>query len=411
MVKKFYQQSPAERVAALNLSDAAKANFLADQSTARQSLIENYVTDYPLPEGIVKELLVGGRSYQVPMVTEEPSVVAAANNGARLLNLGGGVRVLAAGEPLLGGQLLFTAVSATDLTAFVAAKRSAIDAAAQAAKPSLYQRGGGLRDVAVRALPGRRAVVTLTVATGQAMGANAVNTILEAVAPIFQPFEEQLLAKILTNAGHDSLLTVQGRVSVTALGGVDRAKQIAALSAFGAVDPDRAVTENKGLFNGIAAVLLATGNDFRAVEAAGHAYAARHGRYQSLTSWQLTAQEDFLEGELTLPMNIGLVGGALASLSRAQENLALLDVQDVQELKQVILALGLAQNLAALKAITGPGIQAGHMKMQARVLAQEAGASEAEIPAVVARLQELGDYSQAKAQQVLGEIRTSWTQN
>lgn len=296
MAKKFYELNPKERLDQLALPTELTNRFLAQQDTKRKNLIENYLTDFALPEGIIKNLVLDEQLYQVPLVVEEPSVVAAANNGARMFALGGGFRSVGTGRALLTGQILFDQVDVADVQAFVNDHRQEIEAAAQAAKPSLYQRGGGLQDLVLRELPGRRASLDLVVDTDQAMGANAVNTILEAVKALFMPYQEQILGAILSNAGDHSLVSVSGRVPVMAVGGWAMAKRIVALSEFAKVDPKRAVTENKGVFNGLSAAVLALGNDWQAVEAAGHAYASRDGQYRSLTQWRLEDDQEFLVG-------------------------------------------------------------------------------------------------------------------
>ncbi|GAO99252.1 hypothetical protein [Fructobacillus ficulneus] len=405
MTKKFYELSPADRVKALSLSPVLEQRFLDQQNLYHQDLVENYLTDFSLPEGMVKDAVVDGQKYQVPLVTEEPSVIAAANNGMRLFRMKGGVK---SGEPshaLLGGQIIFNQIKWDELSEFVENHRGEIEEQAQLAKPSLYARGGGIRSINLRKVPGNRASLDLTVETGLAMGANAVNTILEAVKTIFVPYAEQILAAILTNAGHDSVVTVRGQVPVDSLGGLDIAKKIVALSDFAKVDTDRAVTENKGIFNGLSAVVLALGNDWRAVEAAGHAYAARQGLYQSLSTWQLSADEKTLLGELSLPLNIGLVGGGLAGLQQAQDNFKLLGQPTVDEVKKVILAIGLSSNLAALKAITSQGIQAGHMRMQARTLAIQVGARPDEVQWVAERLVAAVRIDEQTAKEILGDLR------
>lgn len=405
MTKKFYQLSARERLEAMGLTPSLTAFYRERQSDEMPNLIENYFADFTLPEGLLRHLVVDGRSYQVPMVTEEPSVVAAANNGARLVGQAGGFQSHQTSQSLLGGQILFQDVAIDELSAYVSEQREAIFEAAKLAKPSMVERGDGLKDVQIRPLAGRRASLDLTVQTGEAMGANAVNTILEAVKAVFQPFNKNIVAAILTNAGHDALVTVTAQMPVSLVGGLAAAKAIESLSAFGKVDPDRAVTENKGIFNGLSAVVLATGNDYRAVEAAGHAYAGSTGRYQSLSTWKLDDTGEFLLGSLTMPVNIGRLGGAIAAMPMAQRNLELLGAPSLDALKKVIVATGLANNLAALKAVSGPGIQAGHMRMQARTLAIQVGAVGDEVLKVANGLAAEGAVDQNHAKKILGEIR------
>lgn len=405
MTKKFYQLSPNERVAALGLSTDLANFYLKRQSSEMPNLIENYLADFKLPEGLLRQIWVDGRQYQVPMVTEEPSVVAAANNGARLVAAGGGFHVDGPQQSILGGQILFQDIEKEKLTTFVGENEQAIYRVAQLAKPSMIERGDGLKGLHLRFLPGKRASLDLSVQTGEAMGANAVNTILEAVKLFFAPFEKNIIGAILSNAGHEATMTVSASIPVEAVGGQAAAERIAALSAFGKVDSDRAVTENKGIFNGLSAVVMATGNDYRAVEAAGHAYAARTGHYQSLSAWELNPEKTLLTGLLTMPLNIGRLGGAIAALPMAQKNLELMGNPTVKTLKGIILATGLANNLAALKAVSGPGIQAGHMKMQARTLAIQVGATASEVMPLAEKLTKSGQIDQKNAKNLLGEMR------
>ncbi|MBS9338622.1 hydroxymethylglutaryl-CoA reductase, degradative [Fructobacillus sp. M2-14] len=410
MNKKFYQLTAEERLEALGLDESIKAFYACNQSKDSEQLIENYVTDYRLPEGILRNLQVDGQVYQVPMVTEEPSVIAAANNGASITNLGSAFITTQVGEPVLGGQILFDHVDYEELNRFVVDHVDDIFQAAKEAKPSMVSRGDGLEAVQLEDLTDHRAVLNLTVKTGKAMGANAMNTILEAVKMLFSSYEKNIVGAILTNAGHDAVVSVETKLPVAAVGGLEAAKKISALSTFGQVSPDRAVTENKGIFNGLAAVVLATGNDYRAVEAAGHAYASRDGKYRSLSKWMVDETAETLVGKIEMPLNIGVLGGAIAALPTAKKNLELLGNPTVEELKSVMLATGLANNLAALKAVSGRGIQAGHMKMQARTLAVQAGASGADIQTVANRLIKSPRIDQKTAEDILGAIEND-TQN
>ena len=235
------------------------------------------------------------------------------------------------------------------------------------------------------------------------MGANIVNTILEAEQALFADFQAQFVGAILSNYATAQCVTVTGRVPITSIGGQTVAKRLVQLNQFGHQDVYRATTENKGLFNGIGAVTLATGNDWRAVEAAGHAFASQSGRYQSLTTW--TIDGDFLAGQLTMPISVGIVGGAISAMPQAQRALAIVAPQTADELRGIILAVGLAQNLAALKAIADGGIQKGHMKMHYRALALQVGARDDEIATLVTQLQAAAQVDAAVATNLLREMR------
>ncbi|MBS9336547.1 hydroxymethylglutaryl-CoA reductase [Fructobacillus papyrifericola] len=406
MTKKFYQETPAGRLDRLALKASLQTFYQERQSTEMPELIENYIADFKLPEGVLPSLILDGQSFSVPMVTEEPSVVAAASNGARLVGLADGFQGKGKSQALLGGEILFLDVDQAVLATFIKDKEERLIEVAKQAKPSMAARGDGLKALAFEVLDDRHSKLAITVQTGLAMGANAVNTILEALKKELEDFAPFIVGAILTNSGQDALVSVEAGVPIEALGGLRAAEKIVALSDFGKVDADRAVTENKGIFNGLSAVVLATGNDYRAVEAAGHAYAARTGRYQSLSEWRLSADRKQLLGRLTMPLNIGLLGGAIAALPMAQRNLELLGNPDLDTLKKVVLATGLANNLAALKAVAGPGIQAGHMRMQARTLAIQAGAVAGEIVLVAEQLSKKNRIDQHEAEKILGELRS-----
>lgn len=403
MHKKYYELTPDERLASLNLAQQDVQAWHDNQSATNAQIVENYMSDFRVPLGILKDIIVADRHVTVPMATEEPSVIAAANHGAKLLNLGGGVTVNLPERSALIGQLLFSGVAYDALAAFVAREQATLFSVAQQAKPSIYRRGGGLITVAVRAVSATNVSVDFVIDTRDAMGANIVNTILEAEQAVFADFQSQFVGAILSNYATEQCVTVTGRVPIASVGGHAVAKRLVQLNQFGHQDVYRATTENKGLFNGIGAVTLATGNDWRAVEAAGHAFASREGRYQSLTTWTIVG--DFLEGQLTLPISVGLVGGAISAMPQAKRALAIVAPQTADELRGIILAVGLAQNLAALKAIADGGIQKGHMRMQYRALALQVGARDDEIATLVTQLQATEQVDADVATNLLREMR------
>ena len=403
MHKKYYELTPDERLASLNLAQQDVQAWHDNQSATNAQIVENYMSDFRVPLGILKDIIVADRHVTVPMATEEPSVIAAANHGAKLLNQGGGVTVNLPERSALIGQLLFSGVAYDALAAFVAREQATLFSVAQQAKPSIYRRGGGLITVAVRAVSATNVSVDFVIDTRDAMGANIVNTILEAEQAVFADFQSQFVGAILSNYATEQCVTVTGRVPIASVGGHAVAKRLVQLNQFGHQDVYRATTENKGLFNGIGAVTLATGNDWRAVEAAGHAFASREGRYQSLTTWTIVG--DFLEGQLTLPISVGLVGGAISAMPQAKRALAIVAPQTADELRGIILAVGLAQNLAALKAIADGGIQKGHMRMQYRALALQVGARDDEIATLVTQLQATEQVDADVAKNLLREMR------
>lgn len=393
---KFYQMTPAQRRAALvrsgNLSQA-DADFWADRNVLpaaiADALSENQIGQFALPLGVARDLMVNGEIYQVPMATEEPSVIAAASNGARIAKLNGGVTTTTS-KHVVVGEIVFDQLA--DLTAaqqMINARRSEIKSLADAAHPSIVRRGGGLQKVETEILD-HFLKISLIIDVQQAMGANIVNTICEAVAAQLSNWlDSATLVAILSNEDRQ-LTTASVTLNVDTLqtkttDGPTIARKIAALSDLAQVDVARAVTHNKGIMNGISAAVLASGNDTRAVSAAIHAYAGASGHYVGLSTWQVV--DDQLIGRLSLPMPVGVVGGAISALPAAQAAKRLGHYQNVATLQQVLAALGLVQNLAALRALAGPGIQAGHMALQASALAIQAGAKGDEIQQVAAQLQ------------------------
>ncbi|WP_164509870.1 hydroxymethylglutaryl-CoA reductase, degradative [Lacticaseibacillus porcinae] len=404
---KFYQMTPAQRRDALMQSGdltPADAAFWADRNVLPEAiadaLSENQIGQFALPLGVARDLMVNGQMYQVPMATEEPSVIAAASNGARIAKLNGGVTATAA-KHVVVGEVVFDQLA--DLQAaqlVINARRGEIKSLADAAHPSIVRRGGGLQQVETEIIA-HFLKISLIIDVQQAMGANIVNTICEAVAPQLSDWlGSPALVAILSNDDRQ-LTTATVALNVETLAtkttdGATIARKIAALSDLAQVDGARAVTHNKGIMNGIAAAVLASGNDTRAVSAAVHAYAAHSGHYVGLSTWQLVG--DQLVGELSLPMPVGVVGGAISALPAAQAAQRLGSYQDVATLQAVLVALGLVQNLAALRALAGPGIQAGHMALQANALAIQAGAVGDEIQVVAQQLQQqTKDLATAKA--------------
>lgn len=396
MTKKFYELTPNERLALLAIDDDIRTALSEQQSTVNAQLVENYISDFRVPMGVVRDLLINQHHYQVPMATEEPSVIAAANNGAKMLSAGIDVQI---GRTAMIGQMMF--VTEKSLADFVQAHRLEIFDIARQARPSIYQRGGGLLDVVVRQVSENETSVDFIIDTKDAMGANIVDTILEAELPLFESFNP--LGVILSNYATQQLVTATADIAFERVGGEHVARQIVALNHFAQSDPYRATTENKGLFNGVSAVVLATGNDWRAVEASGHAYASRNGQYQALTTWSI--KDNQLHGELTMPISVGTVGGAISVLPAAQNALAMLGHVNADELRMVIVSVGLAQNLAALKAIVSGGIQQGHMRMQYRALAMQVGAEVSEVKRLVPRLMAEKHVDAELATKILMEIR------
>lgn len=409
MKKKFYQMSPAERLDFLDLKSETRQileKTVLDAALA-DNLIENQISEFELPMGLAQNFVINGKKFFVPMVTEEPSVIAAASNGAKIA----GNFQTELSERLMRGQIVFYDVDQADhLMQTIEENQAGIFRAAKEAYPSIIKRGGGLRQVSSRAFEAEGFVsVDFKVDVKDAMGANIVNAILEGVANLFRTWfpEQKILFSILSNYATESLVKVSCEIPVERLSkgnnGQEVAEKIQAASRFSKIDPYRAATHNKGIMNGINAVVLATGNDTRAVASGIHAYASKEGSYQGLAKWDV--KDGLLLGSLELPLPVATVGGAVKVLPKAQAALELLEITEAKELAQVMAAVGLAQNLAALRALVSEGIQQGHMSLQVRALAMTVGAKDEEITILSEKLRREKVMNQAIAEKLLLEIR------
>ena len=409
MKKKFYQMSPAERLDFLDLKSETRQileETVLDAALA-DNLIENQISEFELPMGLAQNFVINGKKFLVPMVTEEPSVIAAASNGAKIA--GNFQTVLSV--RLMRGQIVFYDVDQADhLMQTIEENQAGIFRAAKEAYPSIIKRGGGLRQVSSRAFEAEGFVsVDFKLDVKDAMGANIVNAILEGVANLFRTWfpEQKILFSILSNYATESLVKVSCEIPVERLSkgnnGQEVAEKIQAASRFSKIDPYRAATHNKGIMNGINAVVLATGNDTRAVASGIHAYASKEGSYQGLAKWDV--RDGLLLGSLELPLPVATVGGAVKVLPKAQAALELLEITEAKELAQVMAAVGLAQNLAALRALVSEGIQQGHMSLQVRALAMTVGAKDEEITILSEKLRREKVMNQAIAEKLLLEIR------
>ena len=372
-------------------------------------LSENVVGTFSLPYSIIPELLVNGQDYTVPYVTEEPSVVAAASYASKIIKRSGGFTAQVHQRQMIGQVALYQVAEPEKAQEKIANKKVELLELANQAYPSIVKRGGGARDLHVEQIKGETdfLVVYLHVDTQEAMGANMLNTMLEALKPVLEELSQgQSLMGILSNYATDSLVTASCRIAFRYLSpqrdqGREIAEKIALASQFAQVDPYRAATHNKGIFNGIDAILIATGNDWRAIEAGAHAFASRDGRYQGLSQWTLDMEREELVGEMTLPMPVATKGGSIGLNPRVALSHELLGNPSAKELAQIIVSIGLAQNFAALKALVSTGIQQGHMKLQAKSLALLAGASESEVAPLVERLIADKTFNLETAQQYL----------
>ncbi len=397
--------------------DVAEMQSLVDSglSTAEADLlIENVIGRYSLPFALATNFRINGRDYLAPMVVEEASVVAACSYAAKLFRQGGGFTA-GADEPIMIGQIQL--LDLADMNAAIEsimARKAQILKRINNASGSIVARGGGAIDLEARPLRdtaiGDMLVLHLHYDVRDAMGANAINTAVERIAPFLERISRgRVNLRILSNLSDRRLARASGMIPKQALAkdganGADVVTWILEAAAFAEADPYRAATHNKGIMNGIDALLLATGNDWRAVEAGAHAYAARSGTYRSLTKWS-TDEAGNLCGEIELPMALGIVGGATRSHRGARTALKLLGLKSARELAKVAAAVGLAQNLGALRALATDGIQAGHMRLHARQLALAAGADEESARAIARRMIEEGAIRLERAREILREQR------
>lgn len=370
------------------------------------SLSENQVGSFSLPYGFATDFLVDGVEYLVPMVTEEPSVVAAASNGAKRVKLSGGFKTIPSAR-IVYGQIVLEKLTESEQLC-IEQQRPEILEFAQNAHPSLIKRGGGVVSLDFHHYTDFTEI-ELGVNTVDAMGANLVNTILEKTAHyISDLISGDILCSILSNSGQGQVITVDAKVDFAQLAtktmsGQEVAKRIVQLAQFAKTSVKRAVTHNKGIMNGIDAVFLATGNDFRAQEAAAHSYAFENGTYQPFSEWKI--ENDQLVGTLEMPIELGSVGGAIKALPMAQLSLTIMKISNSKQLQSVVGAVGLANNLSALRALVTTGIQAGHMSLQSKSLAVSAGAVGKEIQQVSAKLNQTKNYTLENAQNILMELR------
>ena len=417
----FSKKSYHERLELLKakalLSPEKQASLEQDEQisvTVADQLSENVVGTFSLPYSLVPEVLVNGQEYTVPYVTEEPSVVAAASYASKIIKRAGGFTAQVHERQMIGQVALYQVAEPEQVQEKIVSKKAELLQLANQAYPSIVKRGGGARDLHVEQIKGETdfLVAYLHVDTQEAMGANMLNTMLEALKPVLEELSQgQSLMGILSNYATDSLVTASCRIAFRYLSrqkdqGREIAEKMALASQFAQVDPYRAATHNKGIFNGIDAILIATGNDWRAIEAGAHAFASRDGRYQGLSQWTLDLEREELVGQMTLPMPVATKGGSIGLNPRVVFSHELLGNPSAKELSQIIVSIGLAQNFAALKALVSTGIQQGHMKLQAKSLALLAGASESEVAPLVELLIADKTFNLETAQRYLENLRS-----
>lgn len=425
-LRHFYKKSYAEKLEALELSgllDSKQCDQLRNQTLdlpheMGTHMIENFITNYSLPMGLGFHFLIDGQAYTVPMAIEEPSVIAAASFGAKIIGQSGGFQTGDHSRLMIGQVVVENVPHMTEAIRAIEAARDELVEQANAAYPSIVKRGGGARKVEVRTVQADAdhthevaefLVVYLYVDTCEAMGANMINTMLEGIAPMIQELTQgNLLMSILSNYATEALVHVTCAIDPKYLktkgwSGQKVRDRIVSAWQFASADPYRAVTHNKGVMNGIDAVTIATGNDWRATSAAIHAYATRSGQYQPLTQWHV-ADSGELIGQITIPLALATVGGSIGFHPTAQLAHQILGHPNAQVLAHIVAAVGLAQNFAALRALVTEGIQEGHMSLQARSLAISAGATGDHIQYVADQLTQAPKMNLDTAKHILKNL-------
>nr|WP_026896132.1 hydroxymethylglutaryl-CoA reductase, degradative [Clostridiisalibacter paucivorans] len=411
----FYKLSPKQRLMEVaefanlekNEIDTLKKEGALGIDVADR-MIENAISSLSIPLGVGLHFLINGKDYVIPMATEEPSVIAASSNMARVCRKKGGFFACNTG-PIMIAQI--QVINVPDVYAArirLFESRETLIKIANKQDPLLVSLGGGMKDLDVNLVPssqGTMLVLHIMVNTKDAMGANTVNTMAEALAPHVEKITGgKVYLRILSNLADKRLVRVRTVADKEALGGEDVVDGIISAYEFAAADPYRAATHNKGVMNGISSVVLATGNDTRAVEAGAHAYAARNGRYTSLTHWEKNADGD-LAGTIEIPMPVGLVGGATKVHPIAKLAVKILKVKSALELGEVIGAVGLAQNLGAMRALATEGIQRGHMSLHSRNIAVMAGASPDMVDKIVEIMIAEGKVRMDRAKEIIEELK------
>lgn len=414
----FYQKTVKERLSLINQyffshdHKREKDTFPHLPSRVGNLMVENYLFNYELPLGVATNFMIDNQSHLIPMVVEEPSVIAAASSAAKLL---GNITTTMATKDIIGQIILHNVKEPQKAFMMLESHKNALLEEAKKVSKNMVKRGGGPKKLWCKTFHKENThYVTLYLLFDpqEAMGANAINTVLEALIPNVEALTgEQALMGILSNYATEALAKATVNLPLKRLNPHDdqealtTAKRIEAATKYANIDPYRAVTHNKGIMNGVDPILIATGNDWRAVEAGVQAYAVRQGHYQSLSSWQVKKDKRVLRGELTLPMQVATLGGTLSVHPTVAWAHTLLGQPDAKRLARIITAVGLAQNFAALRALVTSGIQKGHMNLHARQLAMQAGAEEKEIPAIVAELNRLKLYNIETVQNIVETIR------
>lgn len=417
---KFYKRSHEEKITALldagvisqDEEKVLREGDLDLEQEIGEHMIENYIGNYSLPFGVAMNFVIDDKEVVVPMAIEEPSVIAASSFAAKIIASGGGFITAVTDRMMIGQVTLKDVPNLDDAVNKVEETKETILQRANEAHPSIVKRGGGARDIEVRILDEEEPAyltIHVHVDTQEAMGANIVNTMMEGIAPYLEELTGGIsLLRILSNFTTECLATAACTIPARKLAtgnysGEEVRDRIIEATQVARIDPYRAVTHNKGVMNGVDALVIATGNDWRAIEASAHAYASRSGQYRSLTRWDKNDSGD-LVGTLTLPMPIGTVGGSISIHPGAKLAHSILDNPSAQELGGIIVSVGLAQNFAAVRALITDGIQKGHMGLHARSLAISAGATGGQVQKVAELLKEAPHMNLATAKDILNNL-------
>ncbi|WP_440895576.1 hydroxymethylglutaryl-CoA reductase, degradative [Amphibacillus sp. Q70] len=422
---KFYNRTIDQRIEALMTEkyleqrpiDDFKESLILPEEIANH-MIENQIGTYQLPLGLALHFLIDDKEYLLPMATEEPSVIAAASFAAKTIAVAGGFTTEITDRVMIGQIALKGIKDKEQAIHAISAAEEEIITIANEAHPSIVKRGGGACGINIRWIERDQEqdtssflVVHLHVETLEAMGANMINTMVEAIKPYLESLTAaKAVMGILSNYATECLATARCRIPVDVLArrglsGVEIRDRIVEANQFAIADPYRAVTNNKGIMNGIDALVIATGNDSRAIEAGAHAYATRSGQYRSLTKWTKAENGDLI-GELTIPLPIGTVGGSIGIHPGATFTHQMLGYPDAKRLEAIIVSLGLAQNFAAIRALVTDGIQKGHMALHAKSLAINAGATGDEVKKVTQALRKAEHMDLKTAEQILAKLRS-----
>ena len=423
-LNKFYTKTKSSRISALRQAGVLSAEEKSQLESGLHlsndvagNMIENQLATYELPYGVALNFLINGKDYVVPMAIEEPSVIAAASSAAKIIKHAGGFTTTTTDRIMIGQVALKNPPHVIETLQLLAEKEAEILQIANEAHPSIVKRGGGAVKLDIRHIKADELehapefiVLHLHVKTLEAMGANIINTMMEGIIPYIEDLaQSRALMGILSNYATECLATATCRIPIEQLqkgtfNGEEVRDRIIDACQFAYADPYRAVTHNKGIMNGIDGVIIASGNDCRAISAGIHAYASRSGQYRSLTKWEKAKNGDLL-GSLTLPLPIGTVGGSISFHPAAKMTKTILHYENAAELESIIVSVGLAQNLAAVKALVTDGIQKGHMGLQSRSLAISAGAKGEEINWLSRKLKQAENMNLATAEKLLKEYR------